>query len=99
MSGNIVWPCCCFSVMSGCFGSSEGHGVSHASGDSLVTFWAEWKEGVTCVECVSGCSEEADRGCGGVGRMLGLVRIMGNGGMGNKEPTLEEEEGQNATRY
>lgn len=67
--------------------------------ETVLLRWVEWKEGLTGVECVSGCSEEADRGCGGVGRMLGLVRIMGNGGMGNKESTLEEKEGQNATRY
>lgn len=54
---------------------------------------------MTGVESVSRCSEEADWVCSGVGRMLGLVRVMGNGGIGNKTTTLEEKEGQNATRY
>lgn len=67
--------------------------------ETVLLSWVAWKEGVTGVESVSRCSEEADRVCSGVGRMLELVRIMGNGGIGDKESTLEEEEGLNVTRY
>lgn len=45
--------------------------------ETVLLSWVTWKEGVTGVESVSRCSEEADRVCSGVGRMLGLVRIVG----------------------